>query len=111
MVTSTATINRDIFILNETWLDSGINSVKLGSPNFNTYRVDRNSKTNAKTRWGGVATVILKIFSFSNTSTKFSCIKQLFVKVNTSSGKIIAGCYSNYCDEVESIVIDTQTLN
>lgn len=114
LLTSAATISSDIFILTETWLDPGINSAELGFPNFNIYRMDRNSKTSAKKRGGGVAIAISKSLSSSKISTKNPFIEQLFVNVKTSSGKIIVGCaylppnsdvqsYSNHCDEVESI--------
>lgn len=114
LLTSAATISSDIFILTETWLDPGINSAELGFPNFNIYRMDRNSKTSVKSRGGGVAIAISKNLSSSKISMKYPSIEQLFVKVNISSGKLIVGCaylppnsdvqcYSDHCDEVESI--------
>ncbi|KAK9503959.1 hypothetical protein O3M35_010409 [Rhynocoris fuscipes] len=91
--------------------------IKLGIPNYNIYRQDRNTCTSSKLSGGGVLIAINSSFpsQLIDTTAFCSSVEQVFVSVSVGSKSVLIGAvyippsssielYSEHCATVEYLV-------
>lgn len=110
-----SSIEYDLIILTETWLDENFRSSELFPPGYNVYRCDRDrSITNKKTR-GGVIIAVRSCHRSSLLLSSATCFEQLFVQVILDKRRILVGgtyfipassesVYTEYIDTLNMLV-------
>lgn len=103
-----------IIILVETWLSEDFSEAEISYPGYNVFRTDRNSKTSAKVRGGGVLIACAKKYKATRISITSDIVEQLFVQFRFDRKSFIVGgvylppnCnidkYRAHCSTVEEV--------